>query len=616
MQHLIPTRFTQKVIRQFTRWTTPTDKTPEEGLIFWQDRVVSSILLTATCLGIFAYIPSVLLCIKEELWSIAIFDTAIYALVVGLTLFRRIPFHIRAYAIIFSSYFLGLVLVWIVGPGAAGPVWMFMFPVLAGVLLGFRASMTALLINIVTLIGIGLLIHMDFPRWMTPQPHTIERWIVISFNFILLNALAALALSIVLSGLQESLNHEKTMRKSLEQHIADKKKEEMEKQRLRENLLQAQKMESIGTLAGGIAHDFNNILSSILGYTELALDDVQKKSLMEENLKEVYTAGLRAKDLVKQILAIARKTDENLKPIRIRSIAEETAKLLRATVPATIEMRLDLDTDALILGSPSQVHQIFMNLCTNAVHAMEETGGQLGIRVTDTVFSETVADSHIQVKPGEYILITISDTGAGIPPELIDTIFEPYVTTKAPGEGTGLGLAVVHGIVKTYGGEISIESTVGSGTVFSIYLPAIKGSESELPEPPEAPASGTEHILLVDDEPSVVQYVAQSLERLGYTVSVKTTAKAALSLFESGPRDFDLIVTDMTMPQMTGEQLADAVKKIRPDMPVVLCTGYSKRISRLGEMPGSVDAILAKPVSRSDLAKTVRNMLDEKKGKE
>jgi CheY-like chemotaxis protein/anti-sigma regulatory factor (Ser/Thr protein kinase) len=348
----------------------------------------------------------------------------------------------------------------------------------------------------------------------------------------------------------------------------------------------------------------------------LALDDVQKESLMEENLKEVYTAGLRAKDLVKQILAIARKTDENLKPIRIRSIAEETAKLLRATVPATIEMRLDLDTDALILGSPSQVHQIFMNLCTNAVHAMEETGGQLGIRVTDTVFSETVADSHIQVKPGEYILITISDTGAGIPPELIDTIFEPYVTTKAPGEGTGLGLAVVHGIVKTYGGEISIESTVGSGTVFSIYLPAIKGSESELPEPPEAPASGTEHILLVDDEPSVVQYVARSLERLGYTVSVKTTAKAALSLFESGPRDFDLIVTDMTMPQMTGEQLADAVKKIRPDMPVVLCTGYSKRISRLGEMPGSVDAILAKPVSRSDLAKTVRNMLDGKKGKE
>ena len=600
-------------VRWFNKLTTPADKTPADGLIFWQYRVVGTILLTAACLGFFAYVPSVLLCIKEKLWGVAVFDTSMYALVLVLLIFRKIPFGIRAYAIIFSSYLLGMVLLSVVGPSASGPVWMFVFPVLAGVILGFRASMTALAINIVTLFVIGILIYMKLPAWLHPQPHTLERWITISFNFILLNAMAALSLSMVLSGLQQSLDHEKSMRQSLEQHIAKIKEKEKEEQRLREGLMRAQKMESIGILAGGIAHDFNNILSSIIGFTELSLDDVKKNSSMEDNLKEIYTAGLRAKDLVKQILTVARRTDEALQPVRIRAIAEETVKLLRATVPATIEMTSDLDNDSVIMGNPARVHQIFMNLCTNAVHAMEETGGHLEISLTGTVITSATENLRIHLAPGKYVIIVISDTGAGIAPELIDTIFEPYVTSKNAGDGTGLGLAVVHGIVRAYGGDIVVDSRAGKGSIFSVFLPVIKSEAAADPEVPEKPATGNERILIVDDESSVAGYAGQALQRLGYSVTIHTTGTAALSLFNSDPNAFDLIITDMTMPKMTGEQLADAVKKTRPDIPVILCTGYSKRITDLEKKPASVNAVLNKPVSRTALARTVRNILDDDK---
>ncbi len=460
----------ESVIALFNDLTTPKKGTDAGGLIFWQERVVVTILLTALFLGLFAYIPSVMLCIKEKLWGVAVFD------------------------------------------------------------------------------------------------------------------------------------------------ITDRKIKEEEKKKLQEGLQHARKMESIGVLAGGIAHDFNNILSSIIGYTELSLDDAKENSVLEDNLKEIYTAGMRAKDLVKQILTFARKTDEELKPIRVNAIAREALKLLRATIPTTIEIGHHLDSDALIMGNSTQVHQVLMNICTNAVYAMEEAGGRLEINLSDTVIGNMNDTARFNLKPGEYIQITISDTGAGMPPELIHSIFEPYVTTKVPGKGTGLGLAVVHGIVKTYGGEITVDSEMGKGTVFSVYLTVIKNSvEAQAVESQNLP-SGAERILIVDDEMPIVKFVGMILQRLGYSVTLQTGSKEALSLFQSDPQAFDAVVTDMTMPNMTGDLLAVELMKIRPDIPVILCTGYSNKISEDIAAEIGIRAFAFKPIVKADLAKTLRKVLDAAKG--
>ncbi len=394
--------------------------------------------------------------------------------------------------------------------------------------------------------------------------------------------------------------------KGIIQNITEQKK--MEGQ-----LQQAQKLESIGNLAGGIAHDFNNILSSIIGYTELALDDVQKGSNIEDNLQEVYTAGKRAKDLVKQILAFARQSDEERKPVRVDTIAKEVLTLIRSTIPTTIEVKEKIESRSLIMGNPSQVHQLFMNLCTNAAQAMENTGGILEIRLTDEKHNDS-SSTLLGLNAGNYMKITVSDTGSGISPDIIGSIFEPYFTTKGVGEGTGMGLAMVHGLVETYGGEITVDSELGQGTTFSIYLPVTKKSESCRQYEKEALPSGTDRILLVDDELPIVKMGSQVLERLGYRVTIRTSSFEALELFRSKPDDFDLVITDMTMPNMTGDKLAIEMKKIRPEIPVILCTGYSKKVSDETASEIGIKAFAYKPIVKADLAKTVRKVLDEAKG--
>jgi len=388
---------------------------------------------------------------------------------------------------------------------------------------------------------------------------------------------------------------------------------EGEKKQLESQLIHAQKMESIGTLAGGIAHDFNNILSSIIGYTELILGDVEKGTPLEDNLQEVYTAGIRARDLVKQILAFARRAEVELKPIKVSVIAKDALKLLRSTIPASIEIHKNIKSDSLIMGDATQVHQIFMNLCTNAVHAMEERGGSLEVNISDTQIGPSAINGTINLKPDDYLQIAIADTGVGISPEVIDHIFEPYFTTKKSGEGTGMGLATVHGIVKGYGGEIKVESDVGKGAVFTIYLPLTKKSDSRAAYPPEAISSGNERVLLVDDELPIVEVSKQALERLGYIVTTLTSSVDALALFIQKPNDFDLVITDMNMPNMTGDSLAKEIKNVRPDIPIILCTGFSKRITSENALELGVNGILMKPVTLHDLANSVRNVLDKGK---
>ena len=383
-----------------------------------------------------------------------------------------------------------------------------------------------------------------------------------------------------------------------------------EKRKLQAQLQQSQKLEAIGNLAGGIAHDFNNILSSVIGYTELAIDDAPKGTPLRDNLQEVYTAGKRARDLVKQILAFARQSDEEKKPIQVDTIAEEALKLIRSTTPTSIEIRQTIESHSLIMGNPTQLHQIFMNLCTNAAQAMEDSGGILEVGLEDVTLNNGSSLTQFDIKPGNYVKVTVSDTGPGIAPDIIGSIFEPYFTTKGVGKGTGLGLATVHGIVETYGGKITAESELGKGTVFSIYLPITKEHEDYRPYEEEKLPCGTERILFVDDELPIAKMGSQILERLGYQVTVRTSSVEARELFRTKPKDFDLVITDMTMPNMTGDELAIELMRIRSDIPVILCTGYSKKISDETASKIGIKAFAYKPVVKADLAKTVRKVLD------
>ena len=380
-------------------------------------------------------------------------------------------------------------------------------------------------------------------------------------------------------------------------------------------LQQAEKMESIGNLAGGIAHDFNNILSSIIGFTELALDEVEKDTTIEDSLQEVYTAGKRAKDLVRQILAFARQSDETLKPMNIDAIAREVLKFIRSSIPATIEIKQHIDSDSLTMGNATQIHQVLMNLCTNAADAMEDKGGVLELTLNDISVDRTITGEKLDLQSGQYLEIKVSDTGTGIDPEIIEKIFEPYFTTKAPGEGTGMGLSMAHGIIESYGGRITAESELGKGSTFTIYLPVTRKRNEHRSYETEKLPSGSERVLFVDDEAPLVKMGSQILERLGYSVQTRTSSLEALALFRSKPDAFDLVVTDMTMPNMTGDKLAAEIMSIRPDIPVILCTGYSKKISDESAAEIGIKAFAYKPIIKMDLATTVRKALDEAQGK-
>jgi len=395
------------------------------------------------------------------------------------------------------------------------------------------------------------------------------------------------------------------------QDITQQKNAEKEKILLERQLRQSQKLESIGLLAGGIAHDFNNILSAIIGFTELALDEVERGARLEDDLQEVLTAGKRAKELVRQILAFARQSDEEIKPVRIDAIAREAFQLMRSTIPATIEIQQELNSDSLVMGNPAQIHQIFMNLCTNAVHAMEGAGGILRVGLEDVRLDKNVTLKNKKLEPGDYLKIDVSDTGKGIAPGILDSIFDPYFTTKGPGEGSGLGLAVVHGIIEGYGGMITVSSELNKGARFTIYLPVTRNRQNA--EHTEKNPTGTERILFVDDELPIAKMGQQILEQLGYSVTMRTSSVEALELFQAKPDEFDLIITDMTMPNLTGDKLAIELMKIRSAIPVILCTGFSKSISSESAAEIGIRAFVYKPVGRADFAKIVRSVLDESK---
>ena len=397
--------------------------------------------------------------------------------------------------------------------------------------------------------------------------------------------------------------------------ITFRKEAEAEKERLEAQLRQALKMEALGTLAGGIAHDFNNILAAILGYTEMILMDVSEKDPMYHDLHQVLKAANRAKDLVKQILVFSRmKAHEEKGPVDIGAVAAEALVLLRATLPATIEIRQNITVGTgMALANPTQIHEVLINLCTNAAHAMEEKGGVLEVTLDEVNYEGEGPAPHPDLKPATYLRLTVSDTGHGIDAATLERVFDPYFTTKEVGKGSGLGLALVHGIIRLHMGAITVQSEVDKGTAFHIYLPRLETMpKSKVVDTTPIPF-GTERILFVDDERTLADIGQRVLKQLGYDVLVKTNSIDALEAFGSRPDHVDLVITDYTMPNMTGTELAREILQIRADVPIILCTGFSDKISEDKAKDMGITEFIMKPYGLRTLAEVTRRAIDKMK---
>ena len=397
----------------------------------------------------------------------------------------------------------------------------------------------------------------------------------------------------------------------LKKEIEIRQKFERERAELSKQLFQLQKMETIGTLAGGIAHDFNNILTPILGYTDMALEEITAESNLRFDLEQINNAAHRGKDLVQQVLTFSREVDFANKPIQLQPIIAEALNLIKASFPPGVVINQHFDQKiGTVLADPTHIHQIVMNLCTNANHAMMKTGGVLDVKLDAVKIDQKAADKIPNLKKGEYIRLTISDTGHGMDIKTKERIFEPFFTRKEVGSGSGLGLSVVHGIVNNYGGAILVESSPGKGTTFMIYLPKYGADLLESDKSDKKPLKGVEHILFVDDEPEITFMGKKMLENLGYKVSIASDSTSALEEFGNNPGKFSLLVTDQNMPNMRGTDIALKMREIQPDLKVIIITGYSEHLSEELLFKNGISEVILKPMILDDFSKVIRRVLD------
>lgn len=388
-----------------------------------------------------------------------------------------------------------------------------------------------------------------------------------------------------------------------------------EQKNIEESLRQGQRLEALGTLAGGIAHDFNNILGAIIGFTAMAHQEAPEDSQLKEDLHEVLSAANRAKDLVSQILTFSRQAKEDRKPLRLHHSVEEAIRLLEATLPVSIEIRSMLDKECgVVIADGSQIHQLVINLGTNAYHAMKESGGKLHIGLVQVEVDESLAASEPDLHEGPYAKITVADTGHGMDSSTLHRIYDPFFTTKDSGQGTGMGLSTVHGIVQVHGGAILVESEIGRGTVFQIYLPCVDQAELLDVEETNPIPRGSERILAIDDEAMLLRFLEKALVPLGYSVTAMESSQEAIDLFRSEPNAFDLILTDLSMPGMSGKQLVREALRIRPDVPIVLATGFSEDITNQVAMRMGTRKLILKPYTIRLLAEAVREAVEAGSG--
>ena len=395
--------------------------------------------------------------------------------------------------------------------------------------------------------------------------------------------------------------------------ITEQKHAETERERLERQIRQMQKLEAVGTLAGGVAHDFNNILGAIIGYTEMALEDVPADSPALRNLEQVIRAGQRGKNLVNQIITFSRQKEESQRPVPLTPIIEEALNLLRASIPRTIEIKQMFEAESdVVTADPTQIHQVLMNLGTNAAHAMRDRGGTLTVSIREEDLDEDSTASFPGLTPGPYLRVTVNDTGHGMERKVMDRIFDPYFTTKKPGEGSGMGLSVVLGIVRSHRGAITVYSEPGKGSAFHFLLPLLGKTSPEKEEISTSIPGESQRILFIDDEADLVDIARQMLSRLGFMVTATTSASEALELFRSDPTRFDLIITDQTMPEITGFELAREVLRIRPDIPLILSTGFSETISSDEAKAAGIREFIMKPISKRELIEVIHRALSPK----
>jgi len=403
----------------------------------------------------------------------------------------------------------------------------------------------------------------------------------------------------------------KDVRISAVRDVTDRIRAEEEQARLMDKLRQAQKMEAIGTLAGGIAHDFNNVLGIIVVNAELAMNDIPEEGQVHENLEEIIKACLRARDMVRQILAFSRKDEARIQPVMVTPLVKESIKLFRSSILDNIEIIQDIHSESdIVMADPTQIHQVLMNLYNNAAYVLRETGGKIIVSTDNVELDEESAAEYPELTPGRYLRVSVRDTGEGIKPDIIERIFDPYFTTKKFGEGTGMGLAIAHGIVKGHGGTISVESEPGKGAVFHVLFPAIEADIRIEDKYEMFCPSGTESILFVDDEKPISDAMNKTLSRLGYKVTSKTDSTEALKLFHENPGSFDLLITDLVMPHMTGLELSREISSIRPDIPIILCTGYSETLDDEMINQAGIRHRTTKPLVISEMASIIREALD------
>lgn len=399
----------------------------------------------------------------------------------------------------------------------------------------------------------------------------------------------------------------------LKKEIEIRQKFERERAELSKQLFQLQKMETIGTLAGGIAHDFNNILTPILGYTDMALEEISAESNLRFDLEQINNAAHRGKDLVQQVLTFSREVDFANKPIQLQPIITEALNLIKASFPPGVVINQHYDQKiGTVLADPTHIHQIVMNLCTNANHAMIKTGGVLDVKLDAVKIDQKAAAKIPNLKKGEYIRLTISDTGHGMDIKTKERIFEPFFTRKEVGSGSGLGLSVVHGIINNYGGAILVESTPGKGTTFMIYLPKYGAELLESDKSDRKPLKGDEHILFVDDEPEITFMGKKMLENLGYKVSISSDSTSALEEFSNNPGKYSLLVSDQNMPNMKGTDIALKMREIQPDLKVIIITGYSEHLSEELLFQNGISEVILKPMILDDFSKVIRRVLDNR----
>jgi len=413
---------------------------------------------------------------------------------------------------------------------------------------------------------------------------------------------------------QERTRQLTSANKDLKKEIEIRKHHQQEKAKLEQQLLQLQKMETIGTLAGGIAHDFNNILTPILGYTEMALEELSEESVLRYDIEQINSAAVRGKDLVQQILTFSRQVDFDKKPLKLERVVNEVMKLIRASFPSNIEIRQDLDmATGTVLADATQMHQIIMNLCTNAYHAMMKKGGVLRVNLDRVELDGETMTGSVKLQKGTYVRLTISDTGHGMDQRTMERIFEPFFTKKEVGSGSGLGLSVVHGIVSNYNGGIEVESEIDRGSRFIIYLP--QHSDDEISVQSDSPKikKGYGSILFVDDEKEITFMGKRMLESLGYTVDIKTDGFTALEEFKKDPLKYDLLVTDQAMPKMPGTELIGKVREIRPDLKTIIITGYYDSIPRSDIEKYKIQDIISKPIILSEFSELIRKVLNKEK---